>query len=126
MADNYLMEKNRDVIRINNDQDQIAVKMKLRVFMVPPINDALVIGKNAPIGSEAWRRALALLLVLPFESIKIEDDIIEEILVQKRILRKIPQDRLIMLIYNKVKPFMSPEEVIHLDIHAELFTEDII
>lgn len=118
--------KDRNLMRHDSDQDQLAVKMKLRVFMVPPINDALVIGKNAPIGSEAWRRALALLLVLPFVSIKIDDDeVIEEILVQKRILKKIPQEKLVGMIFSKVKPFMSPEEVIHLDIHAELLVEEV-
>lgn len=102
-------------------KNRLEVNMKLRVFTVPPINDALVVGKNAPIGSEAWRRALTLLQVSPFESIKVnDDDIIEEILVQKRILRKIPQDGFVKMILKRIKPFMSPDEVIHLDIDAEL------
>jgi len=114
------MEQKSDSMQFDADQSHLEVRMRLRVFVVPPINDALVVGKNAPIGSEAWRRALALLHVYPFELIKLEDDIIEEILVQTRILRKIPKEKLLALILKKVKPFMSAEEVIHLDIQAEL------
>jgi hypothetical protein len=105
---------------------QIEVKMKLRVFTVPPFNDALVIGKNAPIGSEAWRRALVLLQVAPFESIKIDDEVVEEILIQKRIMKKIPRENLVAIVLKKVKPFMTPEEVIHLDIGVELSIDEVI
>ena len=98
----------------------------MREFIIPPINDALIIGKNAPIGSEAMRRALSLLHGAPFDMIKVDDDIVSEILVRNTILKKIQQENFIKLIIKKVKPFMSVDEVIHLDILVEMFFEDVV
>lgn len=114
------MEGRTVIPLVGNREEEIEIRMKLRVFSVPPINDALVLGRQAPIGGEAWRRALALLQSTPFESIKLDDEVIEEILIQKRILKKITKEGLIKIILNKIKPFMSAEEVIHLDIEVEL------
>jgi hypothetical protein len=111
---------------INSDQSSVVIKMKMREFNIPPINDALVVGKNAPIGTEALRRALSLLHGAPFEMIKIEDPIISEILIRNTILKKIQQDSLLKLIEKRVKPFMSVDEVIHLDINVELFFEEVL
>jgi Sec-independent protein translocase protein TatA len=111
---------------ISSDQSSLRVKVKLREFIIPPINDALIIGKNAPIGSEAMRRALSLLHGAPFDMIKVEDDIISEILVRNTILKKIQQDNFVNLILKKVKPFMSIDEVIHLDIYVEMFFEEVV
>jgi hypothetical protein len=112
--------------KLNSDQSSLHVKIKLKEFIIPPINDALIIGKNAPIGSEAMRRALTLLHGAPFDMIKVEDDIVSEILVRNTILKKIQQDNFINLIYKKVKPFMSIDEVIHLDIDVEMFFEEMV
>jgi hypothetical protein len=111
---------------IHSDQSSLHVKIKLREFLIPPINDALIIGKNAPIGSEAMRRALTLLHGAPFDMIKVEDDIVSEILVRNAILKKIQQDNFLNLIIKKVKPFMSVDEVIHLDISVEMFFEEVV
>ncbi len=116
----------QDRQNIHSDQSSLHVKIKLREFIIPPINDALIIGKNAPIGSEAMRRALSLLHGAPFDMIKVDDDIVSEILVRNTILKKIQQENFIKLIIKKVKPFMSIDEVIHLDILVEMFFEDVV
>jgi hypothetical protein len=116
----------QDRQNIHSEQSSLHVKIKLREFIIPPINDALIIGKNAPIGSEAMRRALSLLHGAPFDMIKVEDDIVSEILVRNTILKKIQQDNFVKLIIKKVKPFMSIDEVIHLDILVEMFFEDVV
>ena len=102
----------------------INVRLRIREFSIPPITDALVLGKRAPIGSEAIRRALNLLHVAPFEHISVDDDIIEDIIVRKGVLNKIPSQKLVALVLKRVKPFMTIEEVTHLDMEPELFLED--
>ena len=100
------------------------VRLRLREFVIPPITDALVLGKDAPIGTEAIRRALSLLQVAPFEHIPVNDDVIQDILVRKNVLRKISMERLIELVLTKVKPYMGTDEVTHLDLYPELTLED--
>ncbi len=106
------------------ERSSLSVKMRLREFLIPPVNDGLVIGANAPIGGEAMLRALKLLHVAQFDTIKVNDDIIDQILVKKSLLRKINEDSLLSLVMARVKPFMSSDEVILLDIEVELFIEN--
>lgn len=102
----------------------LVVRAKLREFALPPVEDALVIGRNAPIGAEALSRALKLLHVNTFEVVQIEDGSIDTVLVRVGVLRKIPRDKLVTFIKTRVLPFMSPDEVIHLELEAELSVED--
>jgi len=102
------------------------VRIRMKEFVIPPISDALVLGKKAPIGSEAMRRALRLLHVAPFEHIQIEDDVIEDIFVRCTVLKKIRKEKLVELMKNRIKPFMSSEEVMHLMLEPELTIEEDI
>ena len=72
------------------------------------------------------RRALNLLHVAPFEHISVDDDLIEDIIVRKGVLNKIPAEKLVALVLKRVKPFMMIEEVTHLDLEPELFVDDQI
>ncbi len=102
----------------------INVRLRVQEFAIPPIHDGLVIGKKAPIGYRALQKALPLLHAAPFEHFELEDDVVASILIRSHILRRIPRERLIALILRRVKPLMSEDEVIHLDIEAEVFVED--
>jgi hypothetical protein len=71
------------------------------------------------------RRALTLLHVAPFERIHLDsDDVVEDVLVRNSVLNKIPKEKLISLVLGRVKPFMTSEEVIHLDLSPELTIEE--
>ncbi len=101
-----------------------SVKARVREFGMPPIHDALVLGKRSPIGCVAMRKALNLLVSSPFEHIEINgDDVISDVLIRAAILRRVPQDRLIAFILQQIKPMMGPEEVIHLDLDTETQVE---
>ena len=102
----------------------ITVRMHVREFTMPPIQDALVLGKKTPIGCEAMRKALALLHVSPFEHIEINDDVVGNILVRSSVLKKIPRDKLVRLLLHHVKPLMTDQECIHLELQPELILEE--
>jgi hypothetical protein len=102
----------------------VTVRIRLTEFNIPPISDVLVLGKRAPIGSEAMRRALRLLHVAPFEHFEVDDDVVEDIIVRTGLLSKLAKEHVIDLIMRRVKPFMTPEEVIHLDLTVEVVLEE--
>ncbi len=111
--------------RDERDQSTLSVRVRIREFSIPPITDALVIGKKAPIGSQAMSRALSLLHVAPFALVPLEDDdVIEDVLVRTSVLNKIPQPKLLELVRKRIKPFMSADEVINLDVSPELTIEE--
>ncbi len=100
-----------------------SVKARVREFGVPPIHDALVVGKQAAIGCAAIRKAIELLVASPFEHIEFEDDVISDIIVRSAILRRIPKDKLIAFVVAQVKPLMTADEILHLDLDIEVALE---
>lgn len=105
----------------------INIQIRFQEFKIPPVQDALVIGREASIGIEAMRRSLTLLQLAPFDHVAMqgdhEDDIVGAILVRRTVLNKIPRDKLIRLIIDRIKPFMTAEEIMHLHIDAEISLE---
>jgi hypothetical protein len=104
-------------------QRKAYINARIDEYIVPPIKDMLVLGKDAPIGCIAMRRALELLVKTPFEHIEIEnDDVISDILVRQPLLRRLPREGLIRHVLAHIKPLMGPEEVMHveLDVRVEL------
>lgn len=110
--------------RQHREDVTINVRIHIREFSIPPINDLLILGKHAPIGSEAIRRALSLLHVAPFEHIPVEDDVVEDIVVRKGVLNKIPREKLVSLVLNRVKPYMTADEVTHVELKPELILDE--
>ncbi|MBE0436433.1 MAG: hypothetical protein IBX56_11590 [Methylomicrobium sp.] len=103
-------------------QRKIHISARIKEYAVPPIKDMLVLGKEAPIGCIAMRRALELLVKTPFEHIEIEDDdVISDILVRKPVLKRIAKEELIAFVLDQVKPLLGPEEVLHVEIDVNIF-----
>lgn len=110
----------------NNTASEVKQSVKARVgeFSIPPIRDGLVLGTNSPIGSVAMKRALELLVSSPFAHIEIQDDTISDILVRRAILRRISQEKLVDFVLRRVKPLMGPEEILHLELSAEVVIDE--
>lgn len=106
----------------NKSQRKVHISARINEYAVPPIKDMLVLGKEAPIGCIAMRRALELLIKTPFEHIEIEDDdVISDILVRSPVLRRIAKEELIAFVLDQVKPLLGPEEVLHVEIDVNIF-----
>ena len=102
-------------------QNKIHVSARVGEYNIPPMKDMLVLGKRAPIGCIAMRRALDLLIKTPFEHIEIEDDdVISDILVRKPLLKRIGKDELIKFVLRDVKPLLSPEELLHVELEIDV------
>ena len=106
----------------NQSQRKNHISARINEYAVPPIKDMLVLGKEAPIGCIAMRRALELLVKTPFEHIEIEDDdVISDILVRNAVLRRINREELIAFVLEQVKPLLGSEEVLHVEIDVNVF-----
>ncbi len=100
-----------------------SIRAHLTEFGIPPVHDALVLGRHAPIGCKAFRRALELLIATPFEHIEIDDPTISDILVRSAILRRVDRDKLIRFVLEEIAPHMSDTEVLHLDLEVRVTVE---
>lgn len=105
---------------MSTTQIKSALSARVSEYEVPPIRDALVMGREAPIGCQAMRRALGLLIKAPFAHIELEDEVISDILVRENLLRRLPEDQLIEFVLTHIKPMMSIEEVLHIELDIEV------
>ena len=96
------------------------ITARIREFRIPPVHDGLILGREAAIGCVAMRQALGLLSSSAYVHIEIDDDVVGDILLKEGILRRIPRDQLISFVLERIKPYMSPAEILHLEIGAEV------
>ncbi len=100
------------------------ISVRVTEFEMPPVSDGLVLGKDSPIGFSAFTKALNLLTADHMQSIEVEDDTISHIIVRRGILRRLPQERLVAFVLERVKPLMCAQEILHLQIKAEVLIEE--
>lgn len=97
------------------------IHTRVKEFVLPPFRDGLVLGRNAPIGSKAMRQALELLVATPFEPIEFDNDpVIQEILVRKTLLSRIPKEKLIDFVLKFIKPGMAADEILYLELDVQI------
>ncbi len=106
---------------MTTSEKKIHITARVGEYAIPPLKDMLVMGKQAPIGCIAMRRAIELLIKTPFEHIEIEDDVISDILVRQHLLKRVSKDGLIDFVMTNVKPLMGPDEVLHAEIDVSVF-----
>ncbi len=100
------------------------LRVRLGEFILPPIEDGLVLGRDSPIGPVAVGKALGLLTSTPFEHVPVEEDeVIGDLLVRSAILRKISSSDLVAFVLQEIRPLMGPEEILHLHLDIELQIE---
>ena len=74
------------------------ITLRLSEFEVPPIHDCLIIGRQAPVGSEGVRRMMEAVSPGQFEVIKLEHPEVEALVVRKSLLKMLPVQRLAELL----------------------------
>lgn len=77
------------------------VIIRLSEFEMPPMQDVLIVGRNAPIGPEAARRMVDALSPEQYEIISVHQDAVEALVVRKKLLSIFPQERLVPLILEE-------------------------
>ena len=103
-------------------EPRVSVRATVRAFRIPPVHDALVIGRDAPIGAVALHEALGLIVNEEFTRLPAAEEG-PEVLVRSAILRRLPAERLRNLIRTDIEPLMSSHEILHLDLFPEVAIE---
>ena len=77
------------------------VIIRLSEFEMPPMQDVLFVGRQAPIGPEAARRMVDALSPDQYEIIPVSDGAVEALVVRKRLFSIFPRERLIPLLLEE-------------------------
>jgi len=101
-----------------------SLSARVSEFDIPPVTDGLLVGKNSPIGFSAISKALNLLVADNFVTIEVEDDTISHCVVRRAIVRRVPQEKLVAFLLERVKPLMCAQEIMHLELKADVMVEE--
>lgn len=99
---------------------KFVLQARIKEFAIPPITDGLVIGRDASIGTVALQKALNLLIPDNFEHLIIDDEIIADVLIKSVLLRRMSKDRLVKFIIEQIKPFMSAQDILQVQLDLEI------
>ncbi len=97
-----------------------SILMTFRRCDLPPVSDALVLGRRAPVGSNGVVRALQAMSPGMVRLIRLEHPVIESVLVRESDLRKVPEEMLVRLLVEQASPIMDETDALNVDIDLEL------
>lgn len=94
------------------------IQMHLTEFEMPPMQDVLIVGRNAPIGPEAAKRMVDVLSPDQYKVVKIDHPSIEAIVVRKSLINMIPEETLTDFILEEGERIADASMIIkaHVDI----------
>lgn len=99
---------------------KIELNMRLSEFEMPPMQDVLIVGKDAPIGSEAARRMVEILSPDQYQIRKIDHPTIEALVIRKALLKLIPENRLLDIILEEVEPVTDETMIIRVQMNIAI------
>lgn len=79
---------------VKKEPKRAEIQMQLSEFEIPPMQDVLIVGRNAPIGPEAAKRMVDVLSPDQYKIIKVDHPVIEAIVVRKVLINMIPEEKL--------------------------------
>lgn len=103
-----------------------SINLSFEEIKLPPFQEILVIGKNSQQGKIGISKSFELLIPNGFE---VFDDIdcekVEAVFVNKRILKKMPKEKMLIVLNEKVFPFISEGELVRVDFKVKISYNEI-
>jgi len=98
-----------------------SISLSFQEIKLPPFDEILIVGKNSPHGKLGISKSFDLLLPNGFEIIDIvDDDKIDAVFVNKRILAKLSKEKVLKILRDKVFPYVSEGELLRVDLKVSI------
>jgi hypothetical protein len=106
---------------------KIKLELRLTQYYLPPLDNALIIGRRAAIGANSVSRAFEELSPGTFRLIPVDHHVAEAVLVRASDLRKLPEAELVRLLLSQADQIMDQTDTLHVKLHFEIIIgqEDI-
>ena len=105
-------------------QRRVNIQLRFTRYELPPLKDALIIGKRAPMGAHSIHRAFQELSPGVFLLIPVEHAIVEAVLVRTSDLRKLPQQELLSRLLGQADQVMDESDTLHVALEFEAIVEE--
>jgi hypothetical protein len=92
---------------------------------LPPFQEILILGKNSQHGKIGISKSFDMLVPNGFELVEVGHPLVEAVFVNKRILSKMPKEKIIDILDDKVFPFVSEGELLKVDFRVTISYSNI-
>jgi hypothetical protein len=99
---------------------KINLELRLTQYHLPPVDNALIIGKRAAVGANSISRAFEELTPGTFRLIPVEHHVAEAVLVKASDLGKLPEEELIRRLLVQADQIMDETDTLHVKLHFEI------
>lgn len=82
----------------------------------------MVLGKNSPHGKQGISKSFELLIPNGFEIIDTNNGYVDCVFINKRILAKMPKERIVKILEANVFPYVSEKEIVKVDFKVSIST----
>ncbi len=97
-----------------------SVRLSFEEIKLPPFEDILVLGLNSPHGKNGISKSFELLIPDGFVIIDTAHESIDCVFVNKRILAKMPEEKVMKILESKVFPYVSASEIVKVDFRVAI------
>ena len=102
-----------------------SINLSFEEIRLPPFEDILIIGSKCPQGKIGLSKSFQFLVPNEFDVFEINNGTVEAVFINRRILRKISQDKVISVLEEKVFPYVSECEILKVDFKLRISYETI-
>jgi hypothetical protein len=109
---------------MKNDK-KLSVSISFEEIRLPPFEDILILGSKCPHGRVGVSKCLNLLSPDSFELINVEDSLVEAVLVNKKILKRMSRENVVKVLKERVFPYITKGEIVKVDFKVTVAYEKI-
>jgi hypothetical protein len=106
-----------------HDPIRYSIDLSFEEIKLPPFQDILILGKHSQQGKIGLNKSFELMVPNGFEMVEIDLDgceKVEAVFINKKILSKMPADKILQILRSKVFPYVSEGELLKVDFRVTL------
>ena len=109
------------------NSSKFIVNMEFFAVKLPPVKDVLVLGKKYPQGKAGVMECFRFIAPDEFEMFDIDDpnEVAEAVVINKRILTRMPAEQVIKVLSAHVFPYISPGEAINVNFDVKIHIDNL-
>ncbi|MCC9136772.1 hypothetical protein ACFSKU_10305 [Pontibacter silvestris] len=105
---------------INSSNIRYSISLSFEEIRLPPFQDILILSKNCAQGRIGLNKSFELMAPNGFASFEVDDDKVEAVFINKKILSKISAEKLLRILKSKVFDYVSEGELLKVDLKVSM------
>ena len=113
---------------MNASESSYNVDLDFEIIKLPPVTDVLVLGKKSPHGKFGVLHSFELISPDVFSLIEIDktlSETVEAVILNKALLKKLPEKTILEILTRHVFPFISGGEAVRVNFDIKIFHKNI-